>query len=171
MTSRRLEIIAEPGKPYFSTRGVVDAPRALVFDAFTSPEYLKRWLGPRRLTMVSCESDLRADGRYRFVYRATDGQEFAFSGKYLEIVRPSHIVRTFVYESVPSDEAIETLTLEESEGKTTIATTSLHKTVEGRDGHLANGRMETGMTESYARLDELLAALQTRGSTVGEARS
>ncbi len=170
MTSRNLEIIAEPSRPNFSTRRVVTAPPALVFDAFTRPEHLKRWLGPRRLTMVSCESDLRVGGRYRLVYRDPDGQEFAFNGKYLEIGRPQQIVRTFVFESVPHDEAIETLTLEESDGKTTIITTSLHKNVEGRDGHLANGRMEAGMAESYARLDELLAALQTRGSAVEEAR-
>jgi uncharacterized protein YndB with AHSA1/START domain len=169
VTSRRLEIIAEPGRPNFSTRRVVNAARALVFDAFTRPEHLKRWMGPRMLTMVSCESDLRAGGRYRFVHRAPEGQEFAFSGKYLEVVRPEHIVRTFVFESVPDHEAIETLTLEESDEETTITTTTLHKTVEGRDGHLANGRMEAGMTEGYARLDELLAALQTRESSLPSA--
>lgn len=162
MTSKKLEIIAEPGEPSFTTRRVVDAPRALVFDAFTKPEHLQRWMGPRMLTMVSCESDLRVGGRYRFVHRAPDGQEFAFSGDYREIVRPERIVRTFVFEPMPDHEALETLTLEESHGKTTIATTTLHRTVEARDGHFANGRMEAGMTEGYARLDELLAALQTR---------
>lgn len=162
MTSKELEIIAEPGKPSFTTRRVVDAPRALVFEAFTKPEHLKRWMGPRTLTMVSCESDLRVGGRYRFVHRALDGQEFAFGGEYREIVRPERIVRTFVFEPMPDHEALETLTLDESDGKTTITTTTLHNTVEGRDGHLASGRMEAGMTEGYARLDELLTALQPR---------
>ena len=70
MSSKKLEIIAEPGKTSFTTRRIVDAPRALVFDAFTKCEHLKNWMGPKSLTMVSCESDLRAGGRYRFVFRA-----------------------------------------------------------------------------------------------------
>ena len=162
VTSKKLEIIAEPGKPGFTTRRVVDAPRALVFDAFTTPAHLTRWMGPRMLTMVIPENDLRVGGRYRFVHRAPDGQEFAFRGEYREIVRPERLVRTFIFEAMPDHEALETLTLEERDGKTTITTTTLHKTVEGRDGHLASGRMEAGMTDGYARLDELLAALQTR---------
>ncbi len=162
MTSKKLEIIAEPGKPSFTTRRVVDAPRELVFDAFTKPEHLKRWMGPRSLTMVSCESDLRVGGRYRFVNRASDGQEFACRGEYREIVRPERIVRTFVFEPIPDHEALETFTLEERDGKTTITTLTVHKTVEARDGHLAKGGMEAGLTEGYARLDELLAALPTR---------
>jgi uncharacterized protein YndB with AHSA1/START domain len=160
VTSRRLEIIAKPGNPSFTTRRVVNAPRELVFDAFTKTEHLKQWLGPRALTMVIAESDLRVGGRYRFVHRASNGQDFAFSGKYLQIDRPEAIVRTFVFEPLPDDEALETLTLEESDGKTTITTKTLHKTVEGRDGHLANGRAEAGMTDGYARLDALLANLQ-----------
>jgi uncharacterized protein YndB with AHSA1/START domain len=162
VTSKKLAIIAEPGKPSFTTRRVVDGPRALVFDAFTNPEHLKRWMGPRMLTMVICENDLRVGGRYRFVHRTPDGQEFGFHGEYREIVRPERVVRTFVFEPMPDHEAVETLTLEESDGEMTIATTTLHKTVEGRDGHLSSGRMEAGMTDGYARLDELLAALQMR---------
>jgi uncharacterized protein YndB with AHSA1/START domain len=159
VTQNKLEIIAEPGKPTIVTRRVVDAPRSLVFDAFTKPEHLKRWMGPRALTMVLCETDLRVGGGYRFVHRTPDGQEFGFHGTYREIVRPERIVRTFVFEPMPEHESVETLLLEEHEGKTTITTTTVHKTVEARDGHLASGRMEVGMTEGYARLDELLASL------------
>jgi hypothetical protein len=72
--SRKLEIIAEPGKLSFTTRRIVDALRALVFEAFTNPEHLKRWMGPRTFAMVSCESDLRVGGRYRFVHCAPDGR-------------------------------------------------------------------------------------------------
>lgn len=160
MSSKRLEIIAAPDKPTILTRRVVDAPRALVFAAFTKPEHLKRWMGPRMLAMVSCESDLRVGGRYRFVHRAPDGQEFAFRGEYREVDPPSRLVRTYVFEPMPDHEALETLTLEETDGKTTITTLTVHKTIEGRDGHLSGGSMEEGMTEGYARLDELLAALQ-----------
>jgi uncharacterized protein YndB with AHSA1/START domain len=160
VTSRKLELIADPGKTSFTTRRVVDAPRALVYEAFTKPEHLKRWMGPRHLTMVVCDSDFRVGGRYRFVLRAPDGQEAAFHGEFREIVPPERIVRTFIFEPYPDAEALETMQLDERDGKTTITTTTLHKTVESRDGHLGSG-MEAGMTEGYARLDELLAGLQT----------
>jgi uncharacterized protein YndB with AHSA1/START domain len=162
VTSKNLEIIAEPGKTSFSTRRVVDAPRALVFEAFTKCEHLKRWMGPCTLTMVSCETDLRVGGRYRFVFRAPDSSEVGFSGEFKEIVRPERVVRTFVFEPMPDAAALETLELEEHDGKTTIKTTTVHKTVENRDGHVQSG-VDKGMAEGYARLDELLAGLlQTR---------
>ena len=159
--SKKLEIIAEPGKTHFTTRRVVDAPRDVVFDAFTKCEHLERWMGPQRVTMTSCETDLRVGGRYRFVFRGPDGSEAGFSGEYKEIVRPARIVRTFVFEPIPDAAALETLELEEHDGQTTIKTTTVHKTVENRDGHVNSG-MEGGMTEGYARLDELLAGLLTR---------
>jgi uncharacterized protein YndB with AHSA1/START domain len=158
VSAKKLEIIAEPGKTSFTTRRIVDAPRALVFDAFTKCEHLERWMGPRSLTMVSCENDLREGGRYRFVFRTPDGNEVGFNGEFREVVRPSRVVRTFVFEPIPDAEALETLELIEVDGKTTITTTTLHKTVEHRDGHVGSG-LEAGMTDGYARLDELLAAL------------
>ena len=158
MTSPKLEIVAEPGKTSFTTRRVVDAPRSLVFDAFTRCEHLKRWMGPQNLTMASCQTDLRVGGRYRFVFRTPDGNDVGFSGEYKEIVRPERIVRTFVFEPIPEAAALETLELEESGGTTIIRTTTVHKSVENRDGHVNSG-MEGGMTEGYARLDELLAGL------------
>ena len=158
MAESKLEIVAEPGKPTIVTRRVVAAPRALVFDAFTKPEHLRRWMGPRALAMVSCASDLRVGGAWRMVYRSPDGKELGFHGEFREIVRPERIVRTFVFEPFPDQEAVETFTLAEKDGKTTVTTLTVHKTLEGRDGHLAHG-METGMTEGYARLDELLVDL------------
>ena len=160
MTSRKLEIIAEPGKTSFTTRRTVDAPRALVFEAFTKCEHLKRWMGPCNVTMVSCSTDLRVGGRYRFVFRSPDGNEAGFSGEYKEIAAPERIVRTFVFEPIPEAAALETLELEESGGTTIIKTTTVHKSVENRDGHVGSG-MEAGMTEGYARLDQLLAELAT----------
>jgi uncharacterized protein YndB with AHSA1/START domain len=159
VSSEKLEIVAPADEPTIVTRRVVDAPRVLVFDAFTKPEHLRRWLGPRRLTWVVCESDLRVGGRYRWVQRAPEGQEFTFHGEYREIMRPEKIVRTFIFEPYHEDEALETLTLEEQDGKTMVTTLSVHKTIAGRDRHLAGGRMEAGMTDGYARLDELVAEL------------
>lgn len=166
MTTNELEIIAAPDQPTIVTRRVVNAPRSLVFEAFTKPEHLKRWLGPRALTMVLCESDLRVGGSYRFVHRTPDGQEFGFHGTYREIVVPERVVRTFVFEPMPDHESVETLTLDEHQGKTTITTLTVHKTMEARDGHLSGGRMAEGMTEGYARLDELLATLGGSGAAV-----
>jgi uncharacterized protein YndB with AHSA1/START domain len=168
LAPNKLEIIADPAKPTIVTRRVVNAPRALVFDAFTKPEHLKRWMGPRTFPMVHCESDLRVGGGYRFVHRGSEGQEVVFHGTYREIVPPERIVRTFVFgpKPDPEREAIETLLLEERDGKTTITTTSVHQTLAGRDGHLSGGRMEAGMTDGYSRLDELLAALQESAAAV-----
>ena len=159
MSSRKLEVIADPNEPTIVTRRTVDAPRALVFDCWTKPEHMRRWLGPRALTMISCEVDLRVGGGYRYVHRAPDGQEYAFRGEYREIVRPERLVATFVFELFPEAEALETLTLQEQDGKTLVTTHTLHKTMQARDGHLNSG-MEGGMIEGYSRLDELLAALQ-----------
>jgi uncharacterized protein YndB with AHSA1/START domain len=161
VTASKLEIIVDTDKPSFRTRRTFNAPRALVFEAFTKPEYLKRWMGPRGLEMVICESDLRVGGRYRFVYRGTDGQDLAFSGQYTEVVPPERISRTFVFEFMPGVESDETLVLTEKNGITTITTLTLHKSFEARDGHLEHGA-EEGMTQGYERLDELLVSMQKR---------
>ena len=95
----------------------MDAPRALVFEAMTKCEHLKRWMGPRNLTMVSCETDLRVGGRYRFVFRAPDGNDVGFSGEFREVVRPERVVRTFVFEPIPDAAALETLELTEVDGR------------------------------------------------------
>ena len=160
MSLRKLEIIAEPDKPTIVTHRTVDAPRDLVFEVMMDPKHIKHWMGPAALEMVSGESDLRVGGKYRYVFRAPDGMEFAFSGIYKEIDRPTKAVRTYVFEPFPDAEAIETMTLDEKNGKTTITTLTVHKNVQNRDGHLADGRMEVGMTEGYARMDKLLASLQ-----------
>lgn len=169
MAANKLEIVAEPDKPTIVTRRVVNAPRSLVFEAFTKPEHLKRWMGPRSLAMTVCEVDLRVGGRWRMVHRTPDGQEFGFHGEFREIARPERIVRTFVFEPMPEHEALETLVLEERAGLTTLTTTSVHKTIQGRDGHLSGGRMEAGMTDGYARLDDLLGEM--RAAVIGPGAS
>ena len=135
-----------------------DAPRRLVFEAFTRPEHLKRWWGPRYLTLTVCEVDLRPGGAWRFVQRTPDGQEFGFRGVYQEIVPPVRLAYTFIFEPMPEHDAVVTVVLEERNGKTTLTETTRHKTSYGRDGHLNSG-MEEGSTDSFNRLDELLATL------------
>lgn len=159
MTTNKLELIANPGETTFVTRRVVNAPRSLVFDAFTKPEHIKRWMGAPSCLMVSCESDFRIGGSYRFVHGTPDGQTFACRGVYREIVASERIVRTFIFEPVPDHEAIETVVFEENEGKTTITTSTDHDSVASRDGHLAGNNMAEGMTAGYAVLDGLLLEL------------
>lgn len=163
MMNSELEIIANPGEPTILSRRVIKAPRALVWELFTRAEHLKRWWGPRWLTMVSCEVDLRVGGSYRFVLRAPDGQECGFRGEYHEIIPQEKVVNTFVFEPLPEQGALQTLTMEEVQGRTVVSTITLHQSVANRDGHLASG-MEAGMRDTYARLDELVVELQNQTS-------
>ena len=159
MEAAKLEIIVDPARPIITTRRMVAAPRALVFEVFSKPEHIKHWMGPRALEMVSCEMDLRPGGKWRFVHRAPDGQDFGFHGEFREIDAPARMVRTFIFEPWPDAEALETLLLEEKNGKTLITTTTVHNSMEARDAMLKGG-MEAGMTEGYERLDALLVTMQ-----------
>jgi uncharacterized protein YndB with AHSA1/START domain len=157
MTKAKLEVIAPADEPVIITRRFMKAPPEKIFAAWTTPDQVKQWLGPRELEMVSCEIDLRVGGKYRYVHKGPDGQEYGFSGKYIEIDRPNRLVCTSVFEMMPQFEAVETLTLEARDGGTMITTHTRHGSIEARDGHLSGGRMEAGMTEGYERLEELLA--------------
>lgn len=149
-----LEIVADPSEPTIVMKRIFAASRRLVFDALTKPEHLRRWWGPRELTLVTCEVDLRVGGTYRFVQRTPDGQELGFRGVYREIEPPGRLVYSFVFEPMPDHEAVITVELEERDGKTTLTETTLHASIEARDAHLAN--MGTGADESMDRLAELL---------------
>lgn len=157
MTAKTSFTIA-PGKPTVVTRRTFDAPRHLVFEAWTRPEHVARWYGFRDSTLSECRIDLRPGGEWRFVIRMPDGSEHGFGGVYREVVPPERLVYTFRYDGYPDAEALETVTFEDQEGKTLLTSTLLHKSVENRDGHVASG-MESGATESLDRLAELLASL------------
>ena len=137
-----------------------NAPRALVFEAVTKCEHVGRWYGPRGTEMLSCKIDLRPGGSWRFVQRGPDGNEYAFSGEYREVVRPERIVQTWNFEGIPpGHESIETLTLEEHNGKTKWTAHSLFKSAEDRDGLIQSG-MESGMRETMDRLAEVVESLR-----------
>lgn len=140
-----------------------DAPAALIFEAWTVPEHIARWMGPREMETTHCEVDLRVGGSYRFVHRAPDGSEFAFHGVYREIDPPRRLVSTFVYEGEPDAEIVNTLTLQESGGKTRVTIRSHHPSLATRNAMLESG-MEHGMREGFERLEELMAfgALQAQ---------
>jgi uncharacterized protein YndB with AHSA1/START domain len=135
---------------------VFDAPAALVFEAHSKLEHVRKWWG--RGNPLDGELDFRPGGKWRFVEHA-DGQEYGFRGEYREIVPNEKIVQTFEYEGMPGKICVETLVLTEVAGKTTLTTTSVFDTKEDRDGMLQSG-MEDGANESLNHLDALLADLQ-----------
>jgi uncharacterized protein YndB with AHSA1/START domain len=137
---------------------VVDAPRTLVWEVWTSPTHLPHWLlGPEGWTMPICEIDLRAGGAWRWGWRRTDGTEMEMHGTYKEIAPPERLVST---ESWGGDwpETINTLLLTEENGKTTITQRILYPSKEARDAALETG-MQEGVTLSYDRLAKYLRSL------------
>ncbi len=142
---------------------VFDAPRELVFQAHTDPNHVPHWWGPRHLTTTVETMDVRPGGAWRIVQRDPEGNEYAFRGEYREVVPPERLVYTFEFEGMPGHIVVETVTFEERDGKTTVTSTGLFESVEDRDGMLESG-MESGATESWDRLAELLERLQEDAS-------
>jgi uncharacterized protein (TIGR03086 family) len=132
-----------------------EAPRSLVWDTLTTPRHLLRWWGPTWCPLVACEIDFRPGGSWRYQSVSADGTEFAWHGTYAEIVTDERIVTTEVFEGFPDAVAVNTMTLVESEGVTTLQTLVRHSSKENRDGHVQSG-MEVGMQETMDRLDTLL---------------
>jgi uncharacterized protein YndB with AHSA1/START domain len=152
--------VTTPSEREIAMTRVFDAPRNLVFDAWTKPELLEQWLGVRAgWSMVVCEVDLKVGGAYRFVWRGPDGTEMGMGGVYREIVRPERLVATEVFDDpwYPG-EALDTTVFVEQDGKTTLTTTVLYESEEARDAVLESG-MERGVAESYDNLAELLEGL------------
>ena len=160
--SNQLTVTTPSDREIVMTR-LFDAPRDLVFEAHSSCEHMSRWWGPRRYEVSSCEIDFRPGGRWRMVHRGSDGQEHAFHGEFREIVRPERIVWTFEYEGMPGHVSVDTLTLEDREGKTLLTATSTYDSVEDRDGMLNSG-MQSGAEETFDRLDEYLEILKGRSA-------
>jgi uncharacterized protein YndB with AHSA1/START domain len=138
-----------------------DAPPALVFKAWTTPEHVAKWWGPRESTLPICTIDLRPGGAYRWVERGADGNLYPFKGEYLEIDPPRRLVYTQAFDIEPFADhpSIITMTLVEQEGGRTLMTSrSVYESKMYRDGHVASG-MEPGMRETMERLDEHLATM------------
>jgi uncharacterized protein YndB with AHSA1/START domain len=163
-----LQVSTRGGREILMTR-ILDAPRRLVFDAFTKPELVKQWLlGPPGWTMPVCEIDLRVGGSYRYVWRnTTNGNEMGMGGVYREIAAPERIVATDKFdEAWYPGEAVGTLVLSEQSGKTTVTQTVLYQSREARDAVLKSG-MEKGVSASYDRLAELLTSPPAQGMEKG----
>jgi uncharacterized protein YndB with AHSA1/START domain len=133
-----------------------DAPRHEVFAAYTDPQLIPEWWGPRNTSTSVDQMDVKTGGSWRFIVRNADGSESGFHGSYREVTPPERIVQTFEWEGMPGHVCVETAVFEDLGDRTKVTTTSLFHTPEERDGMLQSG-MESGMNETYARLDELLA--------------
>jgi len=153
--------VTTPSEREIAMTRVFDAPRHLVFDAWTKPELIRRWLlGPEGWSMPVCEVDLKVGGKYRFVWRrAADGSEMGMGGVYREIVAPERLVATERFdEAWYPGEAVGTLVLVEQRGRTTLTQTLRYESREARDAVLRSP-METGVAAGYDRLEALLATM------------
>jgi uncharacterized protein YndB with AHSA1/START domain len=157
-----LKLTTQGDREIVMTRAL-DAPRRMVFDAFTKPELVKQWLlGPPGWSMPICEIDLRVGGVYRYVWRCdSDASEMGMGGVYREIVAPERLVATEKFDQAwyPGEAVISTVFVEQG-GKTTITQTLLYQSREARDAVIKSG-MEKGVAASYDRLAELLVSLGT----------
>ena len=147
-----------------------DAPRRLVFDAFTKPELVRRWLlGPSGWVMPVCEIDLKVGGAYRYRWRhEADGREMGMRGEFREVVLPERLVATERFdESWYPGDALDTTVFVERGAITKVAITVLYESREARDTARASG-MERGMEAGYSRLEELLLTLLAKDATKGE---
>ncbi|HEX5191792.1 MAG TPA: SRPBCC family protein [Solirubrobacteraceae bacterium] len=135
-----------------------DAPRHLVYRAWTTPELVTRWWAGKRGEVTIAEIDLRVGGTWRYVMTAHGEFEVGFHGVYWEIVENERIVSTEVFEGAPDAEAVNTLTLSEHDGRTTMTILVQHQNQTHRDMHVQSG-MEGGMNESLDKLEEVARSL------------
>jgi uncharacterized protein YndB with AHSA1/START domain len=156
--------VSTPSDSEVEVTRTFDAPRALVWKAYTDPSLVKRWLlGPPGWTMPVCEMDVRVGGAYRWAWRSeADGMQFGFHGEFLEVTAPERIVHSETYD--PGDiggnmgdggTSHVTVTFTEADGRTTLTTRVDYGSKEARDAVLATG-MTDGMEMSYKLLDSLL---------------
>jgi uncharacterized protein YndB with AHSA1/START domain len=158
MNVGNLEISTPSPREIAMTR-VFNAPRHLVFEAWTKPELIKRWLGALAgWSMPVCEVDLRVGGAYRYVWRGPDGKEMGMGGVFREIIAPERLVCMEYYdEPWYPGEAVETVTFVEEAGRTTVTTSVLYESQETRDSVLRSPMAE-GFGKGLDALAELLAS-------------
>ena len=158
MEGKHPGIAAEPGGREIIVTAMYDAPREKVWRAYTEPDLIKQWWGPRHLTTVIDKMEVRPGGLWRFVQKDPDGNEYGFHGVYHEVSPPERIIQTFEFEGMPGHVSLETTRLEERDGKTMVTAIAVFETVEDRDGMISSG-MEKGVNEGAERLAELLVRI------------
>ena len=158
-TSRRTATVTLPADEQILITREFDAPRHLVYRAWTTPELVKRWWSANRGEVTTSEIDLRAGGAWRYAMVADGGFEVAFHGEYREIVPNERIVSTEVYEGMPEAEAVDTLTFTEVDGRTTLTILVQHTSKEHRDAHIESG-MEAGLQDALDLLEQVAVSLR-----------
>jgi uncharacterized protein YndB with AHSA1/START domain len=150
------KIDAPAGVPFIDITREFDAPRDLVFRAYREPELLVQWLGPRKYKMNLESWDVRDGGKWRYTHSDDEGNVYGFHGVFHGDQTPDGMTQTFEFEGAPGHVSLETLRLEERDGRTTARTHSVYQSVADRDAMIQSG-MEEGMNDGFDRLDELLA--------------
>jgi uncharacterized protein YndB with AHSA1/START domain len=158
MTTSNSAVVTLPTDTQILITRDFDAPRHLVYRAYTTPELIKRWWSGERGDVTSAEVDLRPGGTWRYVMIANGGFEVAFHGEYREIVPDERIVTTDVFEGMPDAAALTTTTFVEKDGRTTLSMLVEHSCQEHRDAHIQSG-MEGGMQESMDKLEQVASSL------------
>jgi len=155
-------IKAEPGKQEIFITREFEAPRELVFKAFTTPELIVRWLGPRELTMKIDKFDARSGGSYRYIHSDPAGNEYGFHGVIHDVTAPERVIQTFEFEGLPESGhvTLETAKFEAlPNNRTRVTIQSVFQSVADRDGMLQSG-MERGVNDSHQRLDGLFETVE-----------
>jgi uncharacterized protein YndB with AHSA1/START domain len=159
VTNSQTAEVTLPTDEQILIRREFDAPKHLVYEAWTTPELVKRWWNAKRGEVTVAEIDLRVGGAWRYVMVADGGMEVGFHGEFREIVPNERIVSTEIYEGYPDAEAVNTLTLTEEDGRTTLEILVQHANQEDRDGHINSG-MEAGMQDAMDLLEEVAISLR-----------
>jgi uncharacterized protein YndB with AHSA1/START domain len=159
MTSSRRAVVTLPTDTQVLITREFDAPRHLVFRAWTTPELISRWWSGDRGEVTSIEVDLRVGGAWRYVMTANQGFEVAFHGEYQEVVPDERIVSTEIFEGAPGAAAVTTTSFAEQDGRTTVSILVQHSSRENRDMHVNSG-MEDGLQEAMDHLDQVVASLR-----------
>lgn len=159
LTSSNKAVVTLPVDTQIQITRFFDAPRDLVYKAWTTPEMVKRWWAGDQGEVVSADIDLRVGGAWRYVMIANAGWEVAFHGEYLEIVPGERVVSTEVFEGMPDAQATSTTTMTGHDGGTTVTILVQHTSREHRDAHVNSG-METGLQSSWAMLEQVANSLR-----------
>lgn len=155
-STNETKVVGESGKQEILITREFEAPRELVFKAYTDPELLKLWLGPKGYEMHVDKFNARSGGEYRYIHTGKEGEEYAFRGVFHEIAEPEVIVQTFEFEGAKGHVSLEKATFEALPGnRTRVTGLSVFQSVADRDMMLRSN-METGVREGYERLDDLI---------------
>jgi uncharacterized protein YndB with AHSA1/START domain len=157
----KAQIIADPGTQQITIEREFDASPELLYRAWTDPDLLVQWLGPRDYTMKIDHYDARDGGSWRYTHTDPEGNEYGFHGVFHGTPSVNGMVQTFEFEGAPGHVSLDSLTFEQRGGKTLVRTNSVFQSVEARDAMIESG-MEYGVHDSYARLDDLLPALTAK---------